>query len=401
MLIFFDIKGTCSDAFFDGINKKVTTALKIGIIGCGDISRAYLTNAPLFPVVSVTACADIDESAARRRAETFGIQSVSVDNLFNHPDIDVILNLTTPNAHFDVSMRAVQSGKHLYTEKPLTTEFETAKLLLAAAAKNSVSVASAPDTFLGAAGRCARQFVEDGRIGEIVSGTAFMMGRGMEHVHPNPSFYYQQGAGPIMDMGPYYLTMLVSLLGGVRRVQATSARAHDTRTISAKGPNAGTQFKVGIDTSVHALLEFHSGAIVTFAASWDVYRHSNAFIELHGTKGSLQLPDPDTFGGIVRLSEGGRPWEEIELQSRPFGAVNWPPNDHKLANYRMLGLADFAVSVRKGTLPRASGALAVHVLEVMQGILKASDTDRPQIMETHVERPRVLSEHEAEGLLLA
>ncbi len=196
--------------------------LRIGIVGCGSISAAYLRNAPLFRGVAVTACADINTEAAARRAAEYGLRQLGVDSLIADPDVDLVLNLTVPAAHFDISMAALAAGKHVFTEKPLAVTAALGRELVAAAKARGLALGSAPDTFLGAAGRLARQMMEDGRIGTPVTGTAFMLGRGMEHWHPDPGFYYQPGAGPVMDMGPYYLTTLVILLGPVRRVQAVA-----------------------------------------------------------------------------------------------------------------------------------------------------------------------------------
>jgi predicted dehydrogenase len=241
--------------------------------------------------------------------------------------------------------------------------------------------------------------MEAGAIGTPVTGTAFMMGRGMEHWHPDPSFYYQAGAGPVMDMGPYYLTMMVNLLGPVRRVQAVATSGQAERLITAEGPKSGTLFKVGTPTSVLSLLEFACGTTVTFGASWDVFRHSNSPIELHGTKGSLRLPDPDNFGGIVAVSDMGGAWDETDTSTMPYGAVNWPVDAPDRANYRMLGLADLARAVIEGRTPRASGELALHVLEVMEAILEAGETGTAQVISSGIPQPKELTEDEAESLL--
>ncbi len=226
-------------------------------------------------------------------------------------------------------MRALSAGKHVFTEKPLGVTADEGRRLVDTADTRGLVIGSAPDTFLGAAGRHARRLMEAGIIGKPVTGTAFMMGRGMEHWHPDPSFYYQPGAGPLMDMGPYYLTMMVNLLGPVRRVQAMATKGQEERLITAEGPFKNTTFKVGTPTNVLSLLEFRSGATVTFGASWDVFKHSNHPIELHGTEGSLRLPDPDTFGGTVSLSRHavrtGRISDTAKAPSTVL--VNWP--DHR------------------------------------------------------------------------
>jgi predicted dehydrogenase len=373
--------------------------LRIGIVGCGNISLAYMRNAPLFRGVEIIACADLNADAAKRRAAEFDLRAADVDSLIDDRNIDLILNLTIPAAHFDVSMRALSAGKHVFTEKPLGVTAAEGRRLVDAAAVKGLMLGSAPDTFLGAAGRHARRQMEAGAIGKPVTGTAFMMGRGMEHWHPDPGFYYQAGAGPVMDMGPYYLTMMVNLMGPIRRVQAVATSGQDERLITAEGPKQGTTFKVGTPTSVLSLLEFDCGATVTFGTSWDVFRHSNHPIELHGTEGSLRLPDPDNFGGSVALSSRGAPWQETDTSGKLFGAVNWPIAAPDRANYRMLGLADLARAIIEGRAPRASGDLALHVLEVMEAILRAGEAGVAQTIPGIVAQPKELREDEARSLL--
>ncbi|MBP2491306.1 Gfo/Idh/MocA family protein [Rhizobium leguminosarum] len=373
--------------------------LRIGVVGCGNISLAYMRNAPLFRDVEIIACADLNADAAKRRAAEFDLRAADVDSLIDDKNIDLILNLTIPAAHFDVSIRALSAGKHVFTEKPLGVTATEGRRLVDAAAGKGLMLGSAPDTFLGAAGRHARRQMEAGAIGKLVTGTAFMMGRGMEHWHPDPSFYYQAGAGPVMDMGPYYLTMMVNLMGPIRRVQAVATSGQEERLITAEGPKRGTTFRVGTPTSVLSLLEFDCGATVTFGSSWDVFRHSNHPIELHGTEGSLRLPDPDNFGGSVALSSRGAPWQETDTSGELFGAVNWPIAAPDRANYRMLGLADLARAIIEGRAPRASGDLALHVLEVMEAILRAGETGIAQTITGIVAQPKELREDEARSLL--
>jgi predicted dehydrogenase len=375
------------------------TKLRIGVVGCGNISMAYLRNAPLFRGVAITACADISADAADSRAAQFNLRAMHVGALIADPGIDLVLNLTIPAAHFDISLQALSAGKHVFTEKPLAVTAKAGRELVAIAASRGLALGSAPDTFLGAAGRHARRLMESGAIGAPVTGTAFMMGRGMEHWHPDPSFYYQPGAGPVMDMGPYYLTMMVNLMGPVRRVQAVAASGQLERLITADGPKKGTRFKVGTPTSVLSLLEFSCGAIVTFGASWDVFRHSNHPIEIHGAKGSLRLPDPDTFGGVVALSHQGAAWKETDTASLPYGMPNWPVNAPDRANYRMLGLADLARGLTEGRPARASGDLALHVLEVMEAILRAGETGTAQTVPGAAMQPKELLEDEAKSLM--
>ncbi|WP_214471286.1 Gfo/Idh/MocA family oxidoreductase [Mesorhizobium sp. dw_380] len=373
--------------------------LGIGVIGCGNISMTYLRNAALFGSIELRACADISADMAALRAKEYGIRALGVDALLADPEVDLVLNLTIPGVHFDVTMSALSAGKHVFTEKPLATSASDGRRLVAEATKRGLLLGSAPDTFLGAAGRRARRLMDEGAIGRPVTGTAFMMGRGMEHWHPNPQFYYQPGGGPVFDMGPYYLTMLVNLLGPVARVMAMATRGQEERLISAEGPFKNTIFKVGTPTNVLSLLEFRSGATVTFGASWDVFRHSNHPIELHGTEGSLRLPDPDTFGGTVSLSERGAVWKDFASEGELYGARNWPYAAPDRANYRMLGVADLVRSQKTGVPPRASGTLALHVLEIMEAILQSGETKSSVAVSGDVVQPALLTEDEAGSLL--
>ncbi|WP_047458628.1 Gfo/Idh/MocA family protein [Rhizobium rhizogenes] len=373
--------------------------LGIGIVGCGNISMTYLRNATLFAGVELRACADISADAAALRAREYGIRPLRVDQLLADPEVDLVLNLTIPAVHFDVTMSALSAGKHVFTEKPLATSAAEGRTLVAEAKARGLLLGSAPDTFLGAAGRRARRLMEEGAIGRPVSGTAFMMGRGMEHWHPNPQFYYQPGGGPVFDMGPYYLTMMVNLLGPVVRVMAMATKGQEERLITADGPFKNTTFKVGTPTNVLSLLEFQSGATVNFGASWDVFRHSNHPIELHGTEGSLRLPDPDTFGGTVSLSERGADWRDFDSDGELYGKRNWPFAAPDRANYRMLGVADLARSLEEKRPPRASGELALHVLEIMEAILASGESGQSVRIGGDLVRPPLLGEDEARSLL--
>lgn len=378
---------------------KSTRKLGIGVIGCGNIAMTYLRNAALFPGVRLVACADLNAELAAQRAAEYGLRAVTADALLADPEVDLVLNLTIPAAHFDVSHSALTAGKHVFTEKPLAVTADLGRRLVDEAEARGLLIGSAPDTFLGAAGRQARRLVDGGAIGRVVTGTAFMMGRGMEHWHPNPQFYYQPGGGPVLDMGPYYLTMLVNLLGPVARVQAVATSGQTERLITAEGPFKNTRFAVGTPTNVMSLLQFAGGATVTFGASWDVYRHSIPPIELHGTEGSLRLPDPDTFGGTVSLSDHGAHWQDFASEPQLYGALNFPFAAPDRANYRMLGVADLAAALATGRAPRASGQLALHVLEVMEAVLRAGETGSAQTIGGSTAQPQPLGDDEAQALL--
>lgn len=381
------------------MTKTMREKIGLGVIGCGNISMTYLRNAALFAGVELRACADINHDMATLRAQEYNIRALSVEQLLADPEVDLILNLTIPAVHFDVTMAALDAGKHVFTEKPLATSAAAGRTLVQTANSRGLLLGSAPDTFLGAAGRRARLLMEQGAIGKPTSGTAFMMGRGMEHWHPNPQFYYQPGGGPVFDMGPYYLTMLVNLLGPVVRVMAMANKGQNERLITAEGPFQNTTFTVGTPTNLLSLLEFQCGAMVNFGASWDVFRHSNHPIELHGTEGSLRLPDPDTFGGTVSLSARGADWQDFDSDNELFGARNWPFAAPDRANYRMLGVADLIRALHEGRRPRASGDLALHVLEIMEAILLSSESQQSVAITGSVVQPQLLNEDEARSLL--
>ncbi len=359
--------------------------LTIGIIGCGNICGAYLKAAPGFEALRIKAIADINPAAAEARGNEFGVPAVEVDALLGDAEIEAVVNLTTPQSHVPVALQTLAAGKHAYSEKPLAVSTEEAGQLRDAA--GALRVGCAPDTFLGGGQQTARKLLDDGAIGQPLSGTAFMMLRGHERWHPNPDFYYQPGGGPMLDMGPYYLTALVNLLGPVRRVASLTAAGLSSRQI-AKGPRAGETIPVDTDTHISGLAEFHNGAIITIVTSFDVWRHDHTPLELYGEEGSLRIPDPNTFGGPVHLSRAGGDWEEVAL-THGFGD----------GNYRSIGVADLAHAVRAGRPHRASMELAYHVLEVMEGFLKSSHAGRFIEIESRCERPAALPTDLAPGRL--
>jgi len=377
------------------------TRLGIGIVGCGNIAATYLRNASLFSGLDVVGCADLKMEAAEQRADEFGIEAMGIEALLRSPSVDLIINLTVPVVHCDVTLAALSRGKHVFSEKPLGVTVAEGRRLVAEARSRDLLLGSAPDTFLGAAGQRARGLVDSGEIGSVVAGTAFMFGRGMEHWHPSPQFYYQKGGGPVLDMGPYYLTMLVNLLGPAMSVTALTGQGQAERRITAEGPLHGTTFPVETPTTALSLIRFASGALVAFGASWDVFRHSNHPIELHGTEGSIRLPDPDTFGGTVSLSSQGADWLEYGSEGRPYGTINWPYHTPDRANYRMLGVADLARAIVDGRAPRASGELALHVLEIMEAILTSGESGEMVSLSSQPARPAALEEDEAMAMASA
>jgi predicted dehydrogenase len=354
------------------------TPIVVGLIGCGNISAAYLRAAPMFPQLRIKLLADADISRAEVRAREFGAQAASVDALLADPEIDVVLNLTTPQAHVPVGLAAIAAGKHVHCEKPLAISTAEARTLLDAAAKAGLRVGCAPDTFLGGAHQTARKLLDDGAIGGVLSGTAFMMNHGHEHWHPDPQFYYLQGGGPLFDMGPYYLTNLVNLLGPVASVMASASAGFSARTISSK-PREGEVMRVETPTHLTGILTFVNGAVVTLTTSFDVWKHRHGNTELYGETGSLVVADPNRFGGTVSLATGRADWADV-------------PPSHGFAhgNYRIIGLADMATAILAGRPHRCSGELAFHVLEIMEAFLQSSDQRRSVNINSRCERPAPL-----------
>ena len=360
--------------------------VRIGLIGCGTISPAYLSAAATFDILQFVGCADINPQAAKNTEERFGVAAMSVDELLGKDDVEVILNLTIPAVHGAVNLAAIEANKHAYCEKPFGLDVAEGERVLAAATAAGVRVGCAPDTFLGGGHQTVRGLIDAGAIGKPVAGTAFMMGPGVESWHPNPAFYYDLGGGPLFDMGPYYLTALVHALGPVRRVAAITSRARDRRTISSE-PHAGEVIEVKVDTHAAGTLEFHSGAVVTMVMSFDVWGHSNRFIEIHGTDASLSAPDPNRFGGAVRVSSGRGEWRDQPLT---HGYTD---------NMRSIGLADMCVGIRTGRAHRCNGQLAQHVLEIMAAFGTSSAERRHVELESKPEPPAPLATGLAHGEL--
>lgn len=369
-------------------------ALGIGVIGCGNISAAYMRLAPLFRGIEMRACADVLPEAAAARAQEFGLRAETVDGLLAADDIDVAVNLTIPNAHFEVSKAALEAGKHVYSEKPFALSVEEGRELAALAAAANLRLGSAPDTFLGGSHQLARSLIDSGAVGRIVSGACFVQSPGMEMWHPNPDFFFKPGAGPILDIGPYYVSNLVQLLGPVARVMAMSTKGSDTRTITSE-PRRGEKIAVETPTTVHATMRFESGAQVIFCASWDVWQHGHSPMELYGAEGTLHVPDPNFFGGEVRMTEKADFAKPAAKWNHPLGR----PNSGKQANYRAAGLADMAQAILRGRPHRCSSEFALHAVDVMTSILASGETGAAVDIATSCSRPEPLDPELAEALM--
>jgi predicted dehydrogenase len=372
--------------------------LGIGIIGCGNISAAYLRLAPLFRGVEMRAVADLSLESARARAAEFGVRACTVDELLVADDIDVVVNLTIPEAHFEVTQSILEAGKHAYSEKPLVLTLEQGEALRAIADARSLRVGSAPDTFLGGVHQQARATIDEGVIGDVVAGSAHVMSHGMEHWHPNPDFFFQPGAGPVLDIGPYYITNLVQLLGPVKRVAALATAAEAFRTISSE-PRAGERIPVNTPTNIHALLEFEQGATFTLSASWDIWAHRHANMELYGKKGSLFVPDPNFFGGQLEVADESGSIAPLAPWDHAFGRPNQTHVSGWVANYRMAGLADMTDALQADRPHRCSLDLAIHVVDVMTSILHAGGRGEFIDVVTRCNRPEPLDPEAAAALL--
>lgn len=372
--------------------------LRVGVIGCGNISTAYFSLAPLFRGLKITACADMNMSVAQAQADKFGLQAMSVDDLLASKDIDAVVNLTIPAAHYPITKAILESGKHAYSEKPLVLTIEEGLELRRIATAKGLKAGCAPDTFLGGAHQKARKAIDDGLVGTITSGTAHVMNFGMEHWHPNPDFFYQPGGGPVLDLGPYYVANLINLIGPIKRVGALTATPQKSRTIS-NGARNGETVPVATPTTVHGLLEFHSGATVTLSASWDVFAHRHANMELYGSEGSIYVPDPNFFGGDVLVTKRDSAATALPEWDHAFGIPNMDFQQGKMANYRTAGLADMAVAINEGRDFRCSLDRTLHGVDVMTSLLKSGETGQFITLQTSCTQPAFLGPEEAKALL--
>ena len=369
--------------------------LGVGIIGCGNISTTYLKFAPKFSGIEVRAVADINMETANARAAEYNVRAETVEGLLRADDIDIIVNLTIPAAHYDVSRQILVSGKHAYSEKPFVLNLEEGKKLRDLATVRGLRVGSAPDTFFGGSHQLARAAIDSGKIGTVIGGTCHVMSHGMEHWHPNPDFFFQPGGGPILDLGPYYITNLIQLIGPVRAVTAMTGTSFASRTIS-NGPRDGQTVPVDTPTNIHSVLQFENGAIVTFGASWDVWNTAHPNMELYGTEGSMSLPDPNFFGGEVTLTAKDGDFATLAGDDHPFGVPNEEHDDGVMqANYRAAGLAEMAQAIVENRPHRCNLDLALHAVEVMTSILAAGEAKRWIEMTTTCERPDALPPNSA------
>jgi len=353
--------------------------VRTAIIGCGNISDIYLKNAALWDILDVMACSSLHMASAKKQAARYGIPRVlPVADVLAEPSIELVLNLTVPAAHAEVGLAVIRAGKNLYNEKPLAVQKEDAQLLLQEAKSQGLRVGCAPDTFLGGGLQTCRKLIDEGVIGQPIAVNAHFLAHGPEYWHPNPEFFFKAGAGPLFDMGPYYLTALISLLGPIRRVTGSARTTYPQRTIRSE-PKMGVEITVETPTHIASILDFASGPVATLVTSFDIWEPYLPLLEIYGTDGSLAVPDPNTFGGPVRLRQSGsEDWCEVPLTFKHTD------------NSRCIGVADLAYAIRSGNTHRANGQMALHVLDVMHAILESSDSGKHILVTSTCERPPML-----------
>ena len=376
---------------------------KVGLIGCGHINETYFRAHEYFNNFKIIKCADVKESAAKNCANVYNIESVSVDDLLVDNQIEVVLNLTTPQSHYEVTKKTLLAGKHSYCEKPLATKFENGQELVNLAKEKNLYLGNAPDTFLGAGNQKSRQLIDSELVGDIKLGNAIFAFPGVQSYHPDPEPWFQKdGGGPVFDMGPYYLTALVNLLGPAKHVQGRELTISEFREIGI-GPKKGKKIKVESPTTYMATIQFHNSAIIQITLSFDVINHQRNHIELYGTKGSIIVPDPNMFGGSVFISVNPGPegkWEEYQTENMKLGKINIKNPSVRLnesptnANYRGIGLSEMLYCIENKKKHRCSGELSLHVLDIIDSTMQAAISKTHKEIRTTCKKPEFFPEEE-------
>ena len=377
----------------------------IGLIGCGNIAETYFRSQHYFNNIKFIACADINKASADECAKQNNIASMTVDGLLSNEDVDIILNLTIPKAHYEVSEQALSAGKHVYSEKPMAVKLSDAKKIIELANKSKLYFGNAPDTFLGGGMQKSRQLIDEGIVGKVLSGNFIFAFSGVQTFHPNPESWFQDGGGPVIDMGPYFFTALVSLLGPAKNVRARGVKFSNKRTVET-GPKKGNEFSVDIPTSFTMDMEFHNGSIIQGFLSFDVQNHARNHMELYGSKGSIVVPDPNMFGGPVLTSkELGTAWEEHSVENMYLGKTNIVNHSGRSneaprqSNYRGIGLSEMIYSIENNKSHRCSGELSFHVLDIIETTLEAAATNEECQIKSFCSQPAYFSENDVKFLL--
>ena len=363
--------------------------VKIGFVGCGAISGIYLENiTKRFKEIEIIGVCDLIPERAENAVKNYNIPKLYKDmyELFADPEVDIVLNITRPYEHYGVTMAALKAGKHVYSEKPLAASLEEGKEIMALAKEKGLMLGGAPDTFLGAGIQTCRKLIDDGVIGDLVGCAGFMICHGHETWHPDPEFYYKYGGGPMFDMGPYYLTALVNLVGNVEAVSAMTRTTFKERLITSQ-PHNGEIIKVDVPTLYAGNMRFVNGAIGTLYTTFDVYYPGQARLEVYGSEGTLFVPDPNGFGGPVKLFKPGEGMKDIDLQ------FDYPDNS------RALGLADMAKALQTGRPFRANCNQTFHVLEIMEGFAKSGREGHEIPIESRFERQPQMNPAMEHGIL--
>ena len=379
---------------------------KVGLIGCGHISETYFRAEKYFNNIKIVKCADINHSNALKCAKKYKIEALSVKEILLDKEIEIILNLTIPKAHDQVAKHSLLHGKHVYSEKPLAINFKDGKDLIKIAKKRKLYIGNAPDTFLGGGIQKSRELIDKKIIGKINLGNAIFAFPGVQSYHPNPEpWFSKKEGGPVIDMGPYYLTALVNLLGPAKKVNGSIINGVKRRTIGI-GPRKKKTFKVECPTTYLCTITFENGTIIRLTLSFDVIAHQRNHIELYGDKGSMVVPDPNMFGGSVYICKKlGNPWKEFKTNKMPLGKINIRTQSSRAnesptnANYRGVGLSEMAYSIENKILNKCNGELSLHVLDIIQSTMRACKKNKPQLIKTSCKKPNPFTLTEIKRIL--
>ncbi len=370
----------------------------IGIIGCGNILETYLRSQEYFNNINFVACADINTDLAKKTASENNLKFQTVEEMLSDDNIEIILNITIPQAHYEVSKKILEAGKHVYSEKPMSVKYNQAKELLKISRDKNLYFGNAPDTFLGGGGQLAKQKIDSGEVGKILTGNFIFAFPGVQDFHPHPESWFQDGGGPVIDMGPYFFTTLVNLLGPAKNIRSRGMKFFDERDYKA-GPNKGKKFQVDVPTSYMLSLEFQSGSVIQGFISFDVLNHKRNHIELYGTKGSIIVPDPNMFGGPIKISkELGSEWVEHTVENKPLGKTNIINHSgrsneaSKQSNYRGIGLSEMIFSLENGNIHKCNGELALHILDIIECSMVSAEEKNEINLRTSCSKPEAMQD---------
>lgn len=379
---------------------------KVGLIGCGHISETYFRAEKYFNNIKIVKCADINHANALKCAKTYKIKALSVKDLLKDQEVEIILNLTIPKAHYQVAKQSLLNGKHVYSEKPMAINFKDGLDLVKIAKRKKLYIGNAPDTFLGGGIQKSKELLEKNILGKISLGNAIFAFPGVQSYHPNPEpWFAKKEGGPVIDMGPYYLTALVNLLGPAKKVTGSIMEGVKRRTIGI-GPKKNKTFKVECPTTYLSTIQFENGTIIRLTLSFDVIAHQRNHIELYGSKGSMIVPDPNMFGGSVYVcNKLGDPWKEYKTNKMHLGKINIRSQSSRAnesptnANYRGAGLAEMAFSIENKKINKCNGELSLHVLDIIQSTMKACKTNKPQVIKTTCKKPSLFQTKDIKKIL--